>query len=114
MDFGLNKLQFFLGIYFERDRGTIHQRSYIENILEGFGVGDCKPIGTRLDIKTSLKKLSEEEHKEYSHKIKKIMYQEAMGSLMLRDGGHKTRPQICNKCDKPIYVETWFNSLDGG
>ena len=71
MDFGLNKLQFFLGIYFERDRGTIHQRSYIENILEGFGVGDCKSIGTRLDIKTSLKKLSEEEHKEYSHKINK-------------------------------------------
>lgn len=79
---GLGKLQFFLGIYFERDRGTIHQRSYIESILEGVGVKDCKHIKTRLDIKTSLTKLLEEEHKEYSHNIKEFLYQEVMGSLM--------------------------------
>ena len=81
----LGKLHFFLGVHFERNRRmhttTMHQRSYIETDLERFGMGDCKPIATLLDTKTSLVKL-EEEYKKHSHKMKDIPYQEAVGSLM--------------------------------
>ena len=45
-------------------------------------MGDCKPIGTPFDIKTSLAKFSEEEYEEYSHEMKDIPYQEEVGSLM--------------------------------
>jgi hypothetical protein len=82
----LGELHFFLGVHFERDRKTrtitMHQRSYIETILERFGMADCKPIATPLDAKTSLVKLSEEEYEEHSHEMKDIPYQEAVGSLM--------------------------------
>ena len=45
-------------------------------------MGDCKPIAIPLDTKTSLAKLSEGEYKEHSHKMKNILYQEAVESLM--------------------------------
>jgi hypothetical protein len=58
----LGELYFFLKVHFERDRKsrtiTMHQQSYIESVLERFGMADCKPIGTPLDSKTSLAKLS--------------------------------------------------------
>jgi ATP-binding cassette subfamily B (MDR/TAP) protein 1 len=50
--------------------------------LEQFGMADCKPIATPLDVKTLLVKLSDEEYKEHLHKIKGISYQEALGLLM--------------------------------
>jgi hypothetical protein len=82
----LGELHFFLGVHFERDRRsrtiTMHQRSYIESVLERFGMADCKLIGTLLDSKTSLAKLSDEEHEEHLHKMKDVSYQEAVGSLM--------------------------------
>lgn len=74
----LGSLHFVFGVHFERDKGsytiTMHQRSYIEGILERFGMEDCKPIGTPLDVKTSLVKLSEEEYEEELHKMKEILY----------------------------------------
>ena len=82
----LGELHFFLGVHFERDRRsrtiTMHQRSYIETILERFGMADCKPIATPLDAKTPLPKLSDEEHEEHLHEMKDVPYQEAVGSLM--------------------------------
>ena len=82
----LGELHFFLGVHFRegwRSRTiTIHQRSYIESILERFGMVDCKPIATPLNAKTSLPKLSDEEHEEHLHEMKDVSYQEAVGSLM--------------------------------
>ena len=82
----LSKLHFFLGAHFERDRRTriisMHQQSYIKTILEQFGTGDCKPIATLLNTKTSLSKLSEDEYKEHSHQMKDIPYQKEVGPLM--------------------------------
>ena len=82
----LGKLHYFLGVHFERDRRmriiTIHQQSYIKTILEQFGMGDCRPIATPLNTKTSLSKLSEDEYKEHSYKMKDIPYQKAVGPLM--------------------------------
>ena len=45
-------------------------------------MGDCKPIGTPLDVKTSLRKLLDEEHEDHLHKMKEIMYQETLGLLI--------------------------------
>ena len=45
-------------------------------------MGDCKPIGSSLDEKTSLLKLVKKEHKEHLHKMKEILYQETVESLM--------------------------------
>ena len=58
------------------------QQSYIKIILERIKKGDCKPIGTPLNAKTSLPKLSDKEHEEHLQKMKEILYQETLCSLM--------------------------------
>jgi hypothetical protein len=82
----LGELHFFLGVHIERNRAartiTLHQRSYIEEVLERFGMADCKPIGTPLDAKTQLVKLSIEEYEEHSSEMQGVPYKEAVGSLM--------------------------------
>ena len=35
------------------------------------------------------------------------------GVIDVRNGGHKTGPRICSKHDKPVYVETGLDLLDG-
>lgn len=67
-----------------------------------------------LDAKTSLAMLLEEEHEDVLHKMKTILYKKTSGLVDVRDGGHKTRPCICGKHGKPIYVKTQSNALDGG
>ena len=74
----LGELHFSLGVHFERDRRsrtiTMHQQSYIESVLERFGMADCKPNATPLNAKTSLPKLSNEEHEEHLHEMKDVPY----------------------------------------
>ena len=45
-------------------------------------MADCKPIATPLDAKTSLPKLSDEEHAQHLHEMKDVPYQKTVGSLM--------------------------------
>ena len=45
-------------------------------------MGNCKSIRTLFNAKSSLLKLLVEDHEEHLHKIKEILYQEVMGSLM--------------------------------
>lgn len=82
----LGEVHFFLGVHIERDRATctiiLDQHKYIEEVLERFGMADCKPIGTPLDAKTQLVKLKEEEYEQYLHEMHGIPYKEAVGSLM--------------------------------
>ena len=58
----LGELHFFLRVYIERDRAariiTMHQKSYIEEVLKRFGMEDCKPISTPLDVKAQLVKFT--------------------------------------------------------
>ena len=79
----LSELHFFLGVHIERDRAahtiTMHQRSYIEEVLKRFGMEDCKPISTSLDVKAQLVKLTDEEHMQ---EMQGVPYKEAVGSLM--------------------------------
>ena len=45
-------------------------------------MGDCKPIATPLNTKTSLVKFSEDKYEEHSHEMKDIPYQKTVGSLI--------------------------------
>jgi hypothetical protein len=82
----LGELHFFLGVQIERNRAartiTLHQGHYIEEVLVRFGMEDCKPIGTPLDPKAPLVKLTEEEYEQHKHEMQGIPYKEAVGSLM--------------------------------
>jgi hypothetical protein len=82
----LGELHFFLGVQMERDRAartiTLHQKNYLEEVLERFGMSDCKPIGTPLDAKTQLVKLKEDEEHQHLHEMHGVPYKEAVGSLM--------------------------------
>ena len=82
----LGELHFFLGVHIERDRAactiTMHQRSYIEEVLKRFGMEDCKPISIPLDVKAQLLKLTDEEHEEHMQEMQGVPYKEAVGLLM--------------------------------
>jgi hypothetical protein len=58
----LGDLHFFLKVHIERNRGartlTMHQQSYIESVLQRFGMEDSKPMATSLDVKAPLVQLS--------------------------------------------------------
>jgi len=82
----LGELHFFLGVHIERDRAartvTMHQGSYIEGVLQRFGMEDCKPVGTPLDPKVALAKATDEEWEQYSREMRDIPYKACVGSLM--------------------------------
>ena len=82
----VGELHFFLGVHIERDRAantiTMHQRSYIEEVLKRFGMKDCKSITTPLDVKAQLVKLTDEEHEGHMQEMQGVSYKEAVGSLM--------------------------------
>jgi hypothetical protein len=82
----IGPLEYCLGVAFERDRSartiTMSQGKYIEEVLKRFKMEECKPIGTPLDVKGSLLKLSDEEFKEVEEEMKAIPYKAAVGSLM--------------------------------
>lgn len=49
---------------------TMYQRSYVEEVLERFGMEGCKHVRTLLKVKTPLVKLSGEEYEEFSREMK--------------------------------------------
>ena len=92
----LGELHYCLGIEFKRNRTlrtiSLNQRKFIEQVLQDFGMQDCKPIGTPLDMNCKLVKLSEDEVKKYEGEMKGIPYKQAVGSLMYAMVG--TRPDL--------------------
>lgn len=81
-----------LGIRIQQhDDGSIEldQMHYIQEILERFGMADCKPVGTPSDTS---KKLSASMVNDSNNLVGKIPYQEAVGSLLHLTQG--TRPDI--------------------
>ena len=76
----LGEASHFLGMEISRDRAkrtiSIHQGSYIKNMLKRFGMTECAPISIPLAVGTKLPPLAEEE----SSFI--LQYQKLVGSLM--------------------------------
>lgn len=86
----LGELNYFLGIKVEQQESNsiwIGQPAYTENLLTKFGMQDCKPITTPVDVSSKLSKTSDEDECVDQHK-----YQSVIGSLMYLSVG--TRPDI--------------------
>ena len=60
----------------------MHQKSYIEGVLSQFGMEECKPLATPLDVKAILVKPSQEELEEFSQEMDGVPHKAAVGSLM--------------------------------
>ena len=82
----LRELHFFLGVQIERNKATrtltMHQKSYIEGVLSRFGMEECKPLATPLDVKAILMKPCQEELEEFSQEMDGVPYKAVVGSLM--------------------------------
>ena len=87
----IGKLHHFLGISVVQDEtqkyAWLGQPTYTEKLLKKFGMQDCKPVGTPVDVGTKLEKATSEEES-----IDQQLYQSAVGSLMYLSVS--TRPDI--------------------
>ncbi|KIJ41161.1 hypothetical protein M422DRAFT_172542 [Sphaerobolus stellatus SS14] len=87
----LGEAHWILGMEITRDRPShtlsISQKAYFAEILERFGMSDCKPAPTPMEVGVSLRKLSEAE-------VDSQHYQSAVGSLMY--GMIGTHPDVAH------------------
>jgi hypothetical protein len=81
----LGELRYYLGLHVARDnqRGTIqlHQRRYIEELLEKFGMAECKAVKTPLPTDHDLT-LPEPWKEGEEEEMKGVPYAQLVGSLM--------------------------------
>ena len=75
----LGELNYFLGIKVEQreDSVWIGQPAYTKNLIESFGMQDCKPVGTPVNIGSTLNKATDDDEC-----VDQKKYQSAIGSLM--------------------------------
>lgn len=76
----LGEPKYCLGIEFTRQGNKIglHQKGYIADILERFGMSNCRPMDTPMDATTKLSTLTEAPNRE----DKGVLYREFVGALM--------------------------------
>jgi hypothetical protein len=90
----LGSCSYYLGMQVTRDRLNrtikLSQRGYLENVLEQFGMSDCKPVATPME--TSAKHMVRSEDHWMAKPEDRQRYQSAVGSLMYAMMG--TRPDI--------------------
>ncbi|KAL0279164.1 UNVERIFIED_CONTAM: hypothetical protein PYX00_000774 [Menopon gallinae] len=79
-----------LGIEFsiDEDKIILQQRGYIRELLTRFGMEECKPVSTPMDLGTKLQKPSKTENEE----AEKLPYRELVGALTYLSVA--TRPDI--------------------
>jgi hypothetical protein len=89
----LGEARFVLGIEIKRDRTTrtlsISQGAYISNILDRFGMSDCRPVATPIEEGLYLEPATDENKLDSASTIR---YQSAVGALMY--AAQATRPDI--------------------
>ena len=87
----LGKLSYFLGMKVEQNEQNgsvwIGQRAYTESLLKRFGMEDCNPVSTPVDISSKLTHATDNDDCMNQHE-----YQSAIGSLMYLSVS--TRPDI--------------------
>jgi hypothetical protein len=112
----LGKLYLFFIVHFERDRRTctiiIHQHSYIKSILECFGMRIANPLESRSMRRHRWRSLRRRSTKIFCLN-ERYSVSKCDGVINVCNGGHKSRPHICDKRGKSIYAETGSNALDG-
>lgn len=91
----LGVIQHCIGINIKRNRETgfiiISQEKYIKLILERFGMSDCKPVQTPMEVNTKFDKRPENEDSNFP-------YTEAVGCLVYLV--QVTRPDITHAVNK--------------
>jgi transposase InsO family protein len=91
----LGRLHYCLGIEIVwRNNGTcmFNQSKYIGNVLERFGMNDCKPVSTPINSGTKLTKEMSPKTEEETLEMNLVPYRSAVGSLIYLVTG--TRPDI--------------------
>ena len=85
----------------------IGQPTYTSNLLEKYGMNNCKPIATPVDVGTKLIKAINEDET-----IDQQLYQSAIGSLMYLS--ISTRPDISYAVGNLAkFSKAYKNTLDG-
>jgi hypothetical protein len=92
----LGDAKWILGIEIIRDRSkrtlVLRQSKYIKDVLEKFGMHDCKPISTPMDVGSKLSKSMCPQTEDECKAMLNIPYRNAVGSLMYAMVA--TRPDI--------------------
>ena len=82
----LGEIHYILGVQITRDRGNhmiyFSQQKYVENILERFGMEDCKPLAIPLDSNSKLLRDMNPQIPEEIEAMKNVPYQSVVGSLV--------------------------------
>lgn len=86
-DMGMAKTCVGLNIEYEDDGISINQSTYTREIIERFGMNDCRPAVTPVDTSQTLCQLTENEET-----LTNVPYQEAVGSLLYLVQG--SRPDL--------------------
>lgn len=98
----LGEVKYCLGLHVQREKGSIYidQKKYITEVLNKYGMADCKPVMTPMDVNLKFKEKSEEttETEEEKEFLKRVPYQEIIGCLLYISQG--TRPDICYVVNK--------------
>ena len=93
----MGEAHYILGIRITRDRAMrkvyLSQEKYVKNILKKFGMEDCKPISTPLEVNQGLSKSMSPQTARDREYMATIPYRQAVGSLMHAMIG--TRLDIC-------------------
>jgi len=110
----LGEARYLLGMNITRDRKSgkiwLNQTTYIQRILQKFGMSECKSVSTPFNPSNKLSDKMEPRSSEKSHEMNKIPYREAIGSLLY--AGQGTRPDITHrKLPKPLHAEPWKRTL---
>ncbi|GBE78927.1 predicted protein [Sparassis crispa] len=92
----LGSTQFLLGIDIKRDRAkhtiSLSQRQYIVDMLERYGLSDCKSVSTPMNPGAELSKALAPQTQEEAEYMHKVPYLSAVGALMYL--AITTRPDI--------------------
>jgi len=107
----LGSTSYLLGMEITRNRSqhsiSLSQRQYIIDILDRFGMGDCKPVVTPMEPGLQLSKDMEATTEEEIAEMRSIPYLNAVGALMYL--ATNTRPDI----SYAVGVLARFNSNPG-
>lgn len=99
----MGELSYILGISVVQDKAknhvVLHQRQYIENILQKYGMYSANPVGTPADTNVKLRKSDD-----VSQPVNPSMYQSMVGSLLY--AAMATRPDIA----QAVSVVSRFNA----
>lgn len=93
----LGEAKSFLGLNLSYDRKagklSIDQNKYISSMLDRFGMQNCNPVMTPMDMSTKLSKEQCPKSNEELNEMRNIPYQELIGSLLY--AAQISRPDIC-------------------